>query len=251
MANGRHHSVNSRGGYAATPGCSVTPGPPNSAPTTDTGFGGRLRAFVGRMPLRLSAHLSVRRPARNLLLTLLATSWLVPLGANGASTERPDDALRALLQHAVKRADSFDDRFDAEVWLLDMSTRLSPIITDAEHRLHILRAVHREATKAELEPALVLSVITVESRFDRFALSHAGARGLMQIMPFWLEEIGQPEANLFTVDTNLAIGCTILKHYIDREKGHLQRALARYNGSLGKYWYPNRVMKAYRKYWSP
>ena len=147
-------------------------------------------------------------------------------------------------------ASSFDDRFEAEVWLLDMATRLEPLIAAPAQRLRILRAVHREATRNALEPELVLAVITVESRFDQFALSEAGARGLMQIMPFWLEEIGRPDANLFQVETNLAIGCTILRHYLDREKGHLTRALARYNGSLGQSWYPDRVMRAYRRRWS-
>ena len=101
--------------------------------------------------------------------------------ASGASLERPDETLRQLLANAVTAARSFGDRFDAEVWLLDMSTRLSGVLADPETRFTILRAVHREAARVDLEPELVLSVITVESLFDRYALSEAGARGLMQV----------------------------------------------------------------------
>ncbi|MFT5390344.1 MAG: soluble lytic murein transglycosylase-like protein [Gammaproteobacteria bacterium] len=167
-----------------------------------------------------------------------------------ATVERPDPELRNLLEKAVLNASSFDDRFDAQVWLLDMSTRLTSLVPEPSLRLQILRAVHREATSAGLEPELVLAVITIESRFDRFALSEAGARGLMQIMPFWLQEIGRPNDNLFIIDTNLAFGCTILRRYLDIERGNLSRALARYNGSLGKTWYPSLVMKAYRQRWT-
>ncbi|MEM7250882.1 MAG: transglycosylase SLT domain-containing protein [Pseudomonadota bacterium] len=166
-------------------------------------------------------------------------------------TERPDALLRELLRHAVSAADSFVDRFDAEVWLLDMSTRLRRYVKDPELRLHVLRGVHRESKLANLEPELVLAVIHVESLFDKFAISEAGARGLMQIMPFWLDEIGRPNDNLFSVDTNLRYGCTILRHYLDRERGNMTKALARYNGSVGKTWYPRRVYKAFRTRWTP
>lgn len=168
-----------------------------------------------------------------------------------ATTERPDDTLRKLLVAAIADSGSFQDRFDAEVWLLDMSGRMQRAVPDPEERLHILRAAHREARRADLSPELVLAVIQVESNFDRFAISSAGARGLMQIMPFWLDEIGRPGENLFHVRTNLRMGCTILRYYLDLERGNLRRALARYNGSLGKDWYPNRVFKALRERWYP
>ena len=95
----------------------------------------------------------------------------------------------------------------------------------------------------------MLALINVESNFDRFAISSAGARGLMQIMPFWLNEIGRPDDNLFNIHTNLRFGCTILGIYLKREKGNMYRALARYNGSVGKRWYPNRVYLALSKRW--
>lgn len=179
-----------------------------------------------------------------------ATSLVAGLAcARAATTERPDEELRALLVAAISQADSFEDRFDAEVWLTDMSTRLSAVVPDPGERVEILRRVHQEATRAKLDPELVLAVIQVESNFDRFAISSAGAQGLMQVMPFWLEEIGRPEDNLFHIRTNLRLGCTILRHYLEKEKGHLSRALARYNGSTGQTWYPARVFRALRTRW--
>ncbi len=169
--------------------------------------------------------------------------------ANAATQERPDAEMRALLIDAVQSSDSFGDRFDAEVWLTDMSKRLARKVPDPEERLHILKTVHYEATRAGLPPELVLALIEVESNFDHFAISSAGARGLMQVMPFWLEEIGRPDDDLFDIHTNLRIGCTILRLYLDREKGDRTRALARYNGSVGKVWYPQRIYRALSKRW--
>jgi len=160
-----------------------------------------------------------------------------------------NNELRLLLQKAIQDSASFKDRYDAEVWLVDMSNRLSKKMPAAEKRISLLRQIHQEAKRAELHPELVLAVIDVESNFDRFAISTAGAQGLMQVMPFWLKEIGQPRDSLFNVRTNLRMGCTILKYYIDKEKGDLTRALARYNGSLGRYKYPNKVFKLLNKRW--
>src|SRR5690606_5057031 len=127
-------------------------------------------------------------------------------------------------------------RFDAEVWLLDMSTRLAPFLPDPAERLALLRLVHAEARRAGLKPDLVLALIEVESRFDRFAISRAGAQGLMQVMPFWKNEIGRPNDNLTDLLTNLRYGCQILKFYMDKENGNWMHALARYNGSYGQSW---------------
>jgi soluble lytic murein transglycosylase-like protein len=177
---------------------------------------------------------------------LLAVSATV----GAAVQERPDAADRVLLSQAITTAESFDDRFDAEVWLTDMANRLRRWDEiPAEERILILKTVHQEATHAGLAPELVLSVIHVESNFDRFAISSAGARGLMQVMPFWLDELNRPEDDLFDIRTNIRFGCTILRHYLDREKGNHSRALARYNGSVGKTWYPMRVFEAMRKRW--
>ena len=192
---------------------------------------------------RLHAHLGAALAAFALLM-------LTPEPAD-AVRQPPDEQLRRLLIQAVSETDSFRDRFEAEAWLLDMSTRLQKRVPDDGERMQILRLVHYEASRAELEPELVLAVIEVESNFDRFAISVAGARGLMQVMPFWLNEIGRPDDNLFHVRTNLRMGCTILRYYLDMERGNLLRGLARYNGSLGSYRYPDKVLKAWRTRWFP
>ncbi len=166
-----------------------------------------------------------------------------------ADPESPDPALRERLLAAVSESTSFDDRYDAEVWLTDMSRRLTRQLPDPEERLTVLRKVHQEARRIDMPPELVLAVIDVESNFDRFAISHAGALGLMQVMPFWLDEIGRPDDNLFHLRTNLRMGCTILRYYYDKENGDLIRALARYNGSLGQRWYPDRVLDRLRTRW--
>ncbi len=161
----------------------------------------------------------------------------------------PDPELREMLREAASAADSFDDRFDAEVWLTDMSARLARQIESPDERVEILTRVHYEAARAGLEPELVLAVIDVESNFDRYAVSVAGALGLMQVMPFWRDEIGRPDDNLIRLDTNLRYGCTILKFYLDKENGDLRRALGRYNGSLGKRKYPNKVIDKLSRKW--
>ncbi len=179
-------------------------------------------------------------------LLLLALLMPTPLSADPG---RVDPVLRERLARAAAEADSFIDRFDAEVWLTDMSNRLRPQVPDHDERLTILRLAHAEAHRVDLPPELVLAVIDVESNFDRFALSEAGARGLMQVMPFWVKEIGRPDDNLFEMPINLRYGCTILRYYYDMENGDLFRALARYNGSTGKRWYPERVLGRLSRKW--
>ena len=174
------------------------------------------------------------------------------LQAQPALQQMPDQEhaeLRQFLKDTIADANSFRDRFDAEVWLLDMSGRLERFIDDPQTRLELLRAVHLEASNANLKPDLVLALIEVESGFDRFAVSRAGAQGLMQVMPFWKNEIGRPEDNLTDPYTNLRYGCRILQFYADKEKGNMMHALARYNGSYGKLWYPRRVMDAWVNRW--
>jgi soluble lytic murein transglycosylase-like protein len=153
------------------------------------------------------------------------------------------------LKQAIDSDPGFEDRFDAEVWLLDMSGRLEKFVTDPATRIEILKLVHYESRRVSLEPELVLALIEVESNFDEFAISVSGARGLMQVMPFWLDEIGISDKNLFKIRTNLRMGCTILRYYMDMESNNLGRALARYNGSLGQNVYPNKVITALNKHW--
>jgi len=166
-----------------------------------------------------------------------------------AAESRPDPELREVLRAAANAAPSFVDRFHAEVWLTDMSRRLARQVEDPEERIRILTLVHLEASRVELPPELILAVIDVESNFDRYAVSVAGAIGLMQVMPFWVDEIGRPEDNLLHTDTNLRYGCAILKFYYDKERGDLRRALGRYNGSLGKRAYPNKVIDKLSRKW--
>ena len=179
-------------------------------------------------------------------------STLLLLGtqvAAAATMERPDAELRAVLEKTINESDSFKDRFDAEVWLMDMSNRLKSIVPNINARLLLLKNIHYEAKKAGLDPELVLAVINVESNFNRWAISKVGAEGLMQIMPFWLKEIPDAGNNLFDIRTNLRFGCTILKYYLIQENGDRQKALARYNGSVGKMWYPNRVFDILSQRW--
>ena len=172
------------------------------------------------------------------------------LAAAGAMAQGgPDPELREILRAAASDTTSFADRFDAEVWLTDMSRRLESQVKDPGERIEILKLVHSEASRADLAPELILAVIETESNFDHYAISVAGAIGLMQIMPFWLDEIGRPDDNLLHVDTNLRYGCTILKFYLDKENGDLRRALGRYNGSLGQRKYPNKVIDKLSKKW--
>ena len=177
------------------------------------------------------------------------TALLITCAWPTVAQEGPDPELVELLRQAASDAESFTDHFDAQVWLTDMSARLEKQVADPQERIEILQRVHLEAVRADLAPELVLAVIDVESNFDKYAISVAGARGLMQIMPFWLDEIGRPDDNLIHVATNLRFGCTILKYYLELENGDLKRALGRYNGSLGQRKYPNLVLDKLRLKW--
>ena len=173
----------------------------------------------------------------------------------GAQQYEPLSAsVQAALHKAVSDArppsSSFNDPMDAVEWLAAMSPRLEKRIPSREYRLDPLRSVHYEATRAGLDPQLVLGLMQVESGFRKYAVSSAGARGYMQVMPFWVKLIGRPDDNLFDLRTSLRYGCTILRHYLDIEKGDLYRALGRYNGSLGRPEYPNMVRAAWQNQWN-
>jgi soluble lytic murein transglycosylase-like protein len=187
---------------------------------------------------------------RSLVASLLGMTLI---GSPALAEVQPDPELRRLLLEAVSASDSFEHPFDAEVWLADMADRLEryapKALPDRKERLQFLRLVHSEASRARVPPELVLSVIEVESKFDRFAVSRAGAQGYMQVMPFWLKELDRPYDNLFHAPTNLRMGCTILKYYLDREKGDLVRGLARYNGSTGRAKYSHKVLDALSLRW--
>lgn len=206
--------------------------------------------ILRHVALKLKASVLLLALGRPVLLTLcLLVFTQFSVAENVSDRQAPDAELTSILKKTVSESDSFVDRFDAEVWLVDMSKRLARYIDDPQTRLTLLKKVHAEAKRAELEPELVMALIHVESGFERYAISSVGAQGLMQVMPFWKNEIGRSEDNLTDVQTNLRYGCTILKHYINKEKGNLIRALGRYNGSLGKFKYPEKVLRFWEKYW--
>jgi soluble lytic murein transglycosylase-like protein len=181
---------------------------------------------------------------------------LVPLcAAAGAQRYEPlADSVRqrlsAMVADKAPAALHFRSAADAQRWISTMERRLEKRIRDRKQRLELLRTVHYEALRARLDPQLVLGVIEVESAFRKYAVSRAGARGYMQVMPFWVKLIGQPRHNLFHLRTNIAYGCAVLRHYLDLENGDYFRALGRYNGSLGKPEYPNLVLAAWKGRWA-
>ena len=174
--------------------------------------------------------------------------------AGGQKEGQLSASVRAVMQRAV--ADqaapklAFSSQQEAQFWLAEMSGRLKKKIPNEESRREFLSTVHYEAVRAGLDPHLVLSLIEVESGFNKYAVSRVGARGYMQVMPFWVKSIGTRDHNLFHLRINLRYGCTILRHYVDIEKGDLYRALGRYNGSLGRAEYPNLVRTAWHKHWT-
>jgi soluble lytic murein transglycosylase-like protein len=184
---------------------------------------------------------------------LLLACWPLVAAAGAQLYEPLSDSVRGRLSKLVSdRAAAtmhFRSASDGQRWLSEMERRLARRIPDRKQRLELLRTVQYEATRARLDPQLVLGVIEVESGFRKYAVSRAGARGYMQVMPFWVKLIGQPAHNLFHLRTNIAYGCAILRHYLDIEKGDYWRALGRYNGSLGKPEYPNLVLGAWRGRW--
>ncbi|MBI5918709.1 MAG: lytic transglycosylase domain-containing protein [Nitrosomonadales bacterium] len=174
--------------------------------------------------------------------------------AGAQQEEQLSASVRSVMQRAVSDQASprlaFSTQQEADLWLGSMSQRLMKKIPDESSRQDFLKTVHYEATRAGLDPQLVLGLIEVESGFRKYAVSTSGARGYMQVMPFWVRQIGATEQNLFHLRTNLRYGCTILRHYLDVENGDLFRALGRYNGSLGQAEYPNLVKAAWLNHWS-
>jgi soluble lytic murein transglycosylase-like protein len=173
----------------------------------------------------------------------------------GAQQYEPlGDSVRAGLHAAIADRAAPEPQFpsiqEKVDWLTEMSSRLTRRMPDREARLELLKTVYYEAKRAGLDPQMVLGLIQVESGFKKYSVSSAGARGYMQVMPFWIKLIGNRDSNLFHMRTNLRFGCTILRHYLDIEKGDLYRALGRYNGSLGKPEYPRMVQAVWERQWA-
>jgi soluble lytic murein transglycosylase-like protein len=166
-----------------------------------------------------------------------------------ASQRQQDPELRRVLAAAIAPTECFDDQFEREVWFAYMGPRLARTVKDADERAEILHHVHCEARRVKLPPELVLAVIDVESRFDRYAVSYAGAVGLMQVMPFWPRQLGMSNEQLIRVGDNVRMGTTILGYYLAKERGNLARALQRYNGSLGRSTYSDLVLTRLASRW--
>jgi soluble lytic murein transglycosylase-like protein len=182
---------------------------------------------------------------RFLLIPILCLS-----GSLAMADQQQDPELGKLLTQALQAGECFEDKYDQQVWLAAMEPQLRNILKDSTERADVLHHVHCEARRMQLPPGLVMAVIDVESRFDRWAVSSAGAVGLMQVMPFWPRQLGMTNAELVRTPQNIRMGCTILKFYLDREKGNYARALARYNGSTGKRDYSDLVLARLSKRWA-
>ncbi len=183
-------------------------------------------------------------------LLLVACGWV---HAGAQQYEPLAENVRAAMSASVSDKSApyllFKDPEQARYWLNEMSARLSRRIPDRRGRTELLKTVHHEALRAGLDPQLVLGLMEVESGFSKYAVSSAGARGYMQVMPFWVKVLGRPGDNLFHARLNVRYGCVILRHYLDIEKGDYYRALGRYNGSLGQAEYPNLVLGAWKGKW--
>lgn len=194
--------------------------------------------------MKISSHIGLLLIALSVAPTAQAGGQLEEaMSANVRSSLQ-----RALADTAVTRT-AFRNIADEAAWLGEMSRRLTKRMPDESERLEFLTTLHWEASRAGVDPQLMLGLIQVESGFRKYAVSPVGARGYTQVMPFWTKAIGNPDHNLFQLRTNLRYGALILRHYIDIERGDLFRALGRYNGSLGRPEYPNLVVGAWKRYW--
>lgn len=187
---------------------------------------------------------------RLLPLLLLAALPLAGRAAPTAEAQREPE-LESAVQHAIDQAECFEDKYDSAVWYKMMEPRLRKRVPDREERMLILKNVFCESTRrgeVRIPPGLVMAIIEIESNFDRWAVSYAGAVGLMQVMPFWPENLGMRRSQLVKVTENIRMGCAIFRHYLKREKGNVARALARYNGSVGKRWYSDKVINQWTRW---
>jgi Transglycosylase SLT domain len=201
---------------------------------------------------RIEPHTVTRSsPKSSWRCTSFFVALYLPLIALAASPAPPpiDPLVIDALARSMSDEVDHGDHFDAQVWLLSSVPKLARYVSNDQERELILRMVYREANRHDMDPDLVMAVMQVESRFDRFAVSSAGAQGLMQVMPFWRNEIGRPQDNLTHIETNVRYGTAILAQYLTEARGDLIDALARYNGSRGRLNYPELVVYAYRARW--
>ena len=188
-------------------------------------------------------------------LLLIALAAVAVTGLASAPLARADaqrdPELKAVLEKAIAQAQCFTDQYDSAVWYTLMEPRLRKLVKQKDERLDILKQVYCEthrAGEARLPPGLVMAVMAVESRFDRWAVSSAGAVGLMQVMPFWPERLGMRRYELIHVAPNIRMGCAILRFYLGYEHNDVRKALARYNGSIGRRDYPDLVLTQWTRW---
>jgi soluble lytic murein transglycosylase-like protein len=198
--------------------------------------------------------METRRHLGPLVLALLAAMSMAPqaLAAAPGVPAQSDPELREVVQQAIVQAQCFADKYDSAVWYTLMEPKLRRYVKDDKERLEILQTVYCETHRSGasvLPPGLVMAVLDVESGFDRWAVSSAGAVGLMQVMPFWPEQLGMRRYELTRIAANLRMGCAILRFYLDSEHRDVRRALERYNGSIGRRDYPDRVIVRWTTYW--
>ena len=186
-------------------------------------------------------------PVRRIFFFALLATFGFACGAHADGQMDPE--LKSVVAKAIAEGECFTDKYDAEVWYKLMEPRLRGYVKDQKERMEILRHVYCEARAHELPAELVLAVIDVESAFNSWAVSSAGAQGLMQVMPFWPEQLGMKRHQLMKVQPNIRMGCAILRHYYQRERKDVRRALARYNGSIGRREYPDKVIGRWTTKW--
>jgi len=187
---------------------------------------------------------------RKLVPLLLACFPALAAAAPTAEAQREPE-LKNAVQHAIDQAECFEDRYDSAVWYKMMEPRLRKRVPDREERMAILKNVFCEANRPgeiRLPPGLVMAVIEIESNFNRYAVSYAGAVGLMQVMPFWPESLGMRRHQLIKTAENIRMGCAILRYYLKRDNHNVAKALARYNGSTGKRWYSDKVINQWTRW---
>jgi soluble lytic murein transglycosylase-like protein len=203
-------------------------------------------------PPSRSSRASLRSRAAATLL--IASAWAAAAAASSIDSDaQRDPELRAVVQQALKSTECFGDHYDSIVWYKLMEPKLRPYMSDHDERVALLRTVYCETHRsgaAPLPPGLVLAVLDVESRFDRWAVSSSGAVGLMQVMPFWPEQLGMRRRELVSMEPNIRMGCAILRHYLQTEHNDVRRALGRYNGSTRSREYPDRVVTRWTRYWN-
>ena len=188
-------------------------------------------------------------------LRALIGAALAALALSGArpacADAQRDPELEGVVAKAIAQAQCFTDQYDSAVWYTLMEPRLRNFVKEKDERVDILKQVYCETHRpgeSRLPPGLVMALIAVESRFDRWAVSPAGAVGLMQVMPFWPEKLGMRRYELVHVGPNIRMGCAILRFYLSYERNDVRKALARYNGSIGRRDYPDKVIYAWTKW---